>query len=520
MPIYLKPICLFALLCALAPSSQAQCDQDYPEVLRLAKESLEQRDYQLAIYRFLDARDICPDRKGEVNQWIKTAFEQIQGEKNAADSALMVAEFEKKRAEYERRRSDSSLAVANRVLDQMYFYEGNFGLTLKKLDSELTPKPKYRFGFIDQEGNTRIPFEFEEASPFSLDDGFARVSRYGKDFLLDTLGNTYLVAGSIGELTDRTEALDLHENLPNELPDSFKRYINLKIVLLYEANKDWFGANKKGKMTALPKEIGQLLQLEKIYLSDNQLTTLPKEIGQLHRLQKFDVSGNQLTALPKEIGQLYQLKELDVSGNQLATLPKEIGMLHQLNELDLSENLLNKLPTEIGQLTQLKSFNLRMNQLEELPEEICRLTQLQHLSLFDNHVKELPAEIGHLNELLTLDLHKNQLTEIPSEICYLIHLKYFFLSQNQLTKLPSEIGQLSQLKYFSLRFNQLSELPKGIGELQQLQFLDLSFNNLSELPLEIGQLQKLKELDLSYNSFNKEEVDKLKKLLPNCEIKF
>ncbi|AGS80636.1 leucine rich repeat protein [Leptospira phage vB_LnoZ_CZ214-LE1] len=76
-------------------------------------------------------------------------------------------------------------------------------------------------------------------------------------------------------------------------------------------------------------------------MSDNQLKTLPKEIGQLKNLQELYLSDNQLATLPKEIGQLKNLQELDLHNNQLATLPKEIGQLKNLQALGLINNQLS-----------------------------------------------------------------------------------------------------------------------------------------------------------------------------------
>ena len=77
-------------------------------------------------------------------------------------------------------------------------------------------------------------------------------------------------------------------------------------------------------MIALPREIGQLSQLQGLYFHDNQLTALPPEIGQLAQLQQLWLSGNQLTALPPEIEQLTQLERLFLHGNDTLGIPPEI----------------------------------------------------------------------------------------------------------------------------------------------------------------------------------------------------
>ncbi|EMY12742.1 leucine rich repeat protein [Leptospira weilii str. Ecochallenge] len=92
------------------------------------------------------------------------------------------------------------------------------------------------------------------------------------------------------------------------------------------------------KLSTLPKEIGELQNLQTLDLFDNKLTVLPKEILQLQNLQRLDLSHNQLTILPKEIGQLQNLQELNLTGNRLKTLPKEIGFLKKLEILRLYQN--------------------------------------------------------------------------------------------------------------------------------------------------------------------------------------
>ena len=63
-------------------------------------------------------------------------------------------------------------------------------------------------------------------------------------------------------------------------------------------------------LEALPSEIGQLTNLQTLYLSGNQLRQLPPEIGQLTNLQSLDLWDNQLSQNDELIKRLSnQLKE-------------------------------------------------------------------------------------------------------------------------------------------------------------------------------------------------------------------
>jgi Leucine-rich repeat (LRR) protein len=63
-------------------------------------------------------------------------------------------------------------------------------------------------------------------------------------------------------------------------------------------------------------------------------------------------------------------------------------------------------------------------------------------------------------------------------------------------------------------------LPAGIVKLQNLTKLHLINNQLTTLPAEIGQLQQLGHLNLSKNPIPLAEQEKIRKLLPNCNIQF
>ncbi len=206
-------------------------------------------------------------------------------------------------------------------------------------------------------------------------------------------------------------------------------------------------------ITYLPSEVGLLTNLQKLYLSNNQMTQVHVELAQLTHLRVLALWSNQLMQIPVELGQLINLEHLHLSGNQLTQVPVELAQLTNLQQLFLSYNQLTQVPVELAQLTHLQLLDLSMNQLTQIPVELAQLTHLQ--SLF---------------------LSNDQLTHVPVELALLINLQQLFLSYNQLTQVPVELAQLTNLQELSLSGNQLTQVPVEIAQLTSLQELDLRDN--------------------------------------------
>jgi len=102
---------------------------------------------------------------------------------------------------------------------------------------------------------------------------------------------------------------------PNWKDFKFDRTLKKTYVTLYQLEK------LEGKLN-LKYNLFDLYNLED--LSDNQIKEIPKEIGQLHNLQYICLYNNQINEIPKEIGQLHNLKFLDLEYNQIKEIPKEI----------------------------------------------------------------------------------------------------------------------------------------------------------------------------------------------------
>jgi len=116
---------------------------------------------------------------------------------------------------------------------------------------------------------------------------------------------------------------------------------------------------------SIPPEIGNLTNLQVLYLSENQLNgSIPPEIGNLVNLTKLWLYHNQLNgSIPPEIGKLKNLQILYLYNNQLnGSIPAEIGNLTSLKEIHLTWNQLSgSIPPEIGKLKNLQKFYVQNN---------------------------------------------------------------------------------------------------------------------------------------------------------------
>ena len=156
--------------------------------------------------------------------------------------------------------------------------------------------------------------------------------------------------------------ISILKNNYKELDETIEQIYQLKTLNLSWAEID------------VPKEIGQLVNLQQLYMHYSQIKEIPIELGQLTNLQVLDFNHNRIEEIPPELGRLSNLKSLYLYRNKIKEIPKELGQLTNLETLDLRYNQLKTLPKELGQLTKLKTFDMRYNQLGTLPLEIQQLT--------------------------------------------------------------------------------------------------------------------------------------------------
>ena len=211
---------------------------------------------------------------------------------------------------------------------------------------------------------------------------------------------------------------------------------------------DWFGVDvdAEGRATVLdldgnrlsgelPPEIGELANLEKLYLANNWLSgEFPPEIGELANLQELELSRNgELTGcVPGSLRQAmrsygyFVLPFCPASPEAAAALAAErdtlIAFYNAANGANwtYSDNWLSDRPVWEWQGVDVDSdgrvVGLRLDGLiGEIPPEIGDLANLENLELRSNRLSgEIPPEIGKLSNLVALYLYDKQLSgEIP-----------------------------------------------------------------------------------------------------------
>ena len=68
---------------------------------------------------------------------------------------------------------------------------------------------------------------------------------------------------------------------------------------------------------AAADEIGGMLQLENLDVSENQLIALPDSICKLTKLRMLTAFKNQLKGLPNDIGKMQSLVEINIFNNKV-----------------------------------------------------------------------------------------------------------------------------------------------------------------------------------------------------------
>jgi leucine-rich repeat protein SHOC2 len=200
------------------------------------------------------------------------------------------------------------------------------------------------------------------------------------------------------------------------------------------------------------------------YLLRGELQELPDEVFGLVQLERLFLSGNNLRRVPERIRELTNLKHLDLSDNPLEEVPDIAGL-----ELDWDSYLRCK-----GTLStqNVEGINIKVNVGKGLPSEAAKGVK------FWNELILLPR-LSRLNILATTD-NFGETVEPPDAIRELLDnigdlqsIEALYISRFSLGGVPGGIRHLKKLHTFGFCFAKLRAVPDWLGELSQIKNLIL-----------------------------------------------
>jgi Leucine-rich repeat (LRR) protein len=226
-----------------------------------------------------------------------------------------------------------------------------------------------------------------------------------------------------------------------------------------------------------------------------------------------------LSELPKNINTL-EVKRIILTGNNFTEFPEEVLNMPQLEELLIGHNPVSKLPDNLESLKNLKRLSINATQIKEFPSDLSALQSLETIGLDHNEFKKVPEPILTIPNLKRLGLNNNNLTDLKFIDERLQGLESIYLYSNEIQQIDCEIEHLKHLKELLIFGNKIDSIPSCIGSLTNLEKLEIWSNPVKYVSPEIQKLTKLKSMRMEKDNLTEEQMEAIKKWLPNTEINF
>ncbi len=295
---------------------------------------------------------------------------------------------------------------------------------------------------------------------------------------------------------------------------------------------------------SLPTSIGQLVNLNALYLAANDLSatnSIPNTLSNLDNLTYLDLQlcslqpgsvDNGLRGLlslqslvlssnpsflmgdgsfPDKLSNLPTLANLYLQGVGALTFPSSITNLINLTLIDLSSTAAYAntvtLSSAIDQLklcTSLKTLLIRNSSITTLPSDFDELA-VETLNISGNPLSPVGCEVlGGMPELKNLYIEFCSLQNLPATLPDIQTLERLYASNNNLYPVPQLIKDIPDLKELQLMNNGIEELGAwfGSGNMGSIEILKLDNNSLESLPDNICLLSSLKQLSITHNELN------------------
>ena len=299
-------------------------------------------------------------------------------------------------------------------------------------------------------------------------------------------------------------------------------------------------------LKSLPKEIGNLTNLEQLFIANSEIEELPDEVAnlisctdvELYNCPKMTKFPMALTRMPnvalmnlannrqwssEEVLKGFKglatgpsrekIQILYLNENNLEVVPKEIKNMKKLGMIDFTSNRIHTIEEAWGNDIKPVQIYFDNNRLSEFPVDetgvFCYMEDAETFSVRNNNFTQFPNifDAGSLYAIVSIDFSYNHISSFPEDFRGVFVQTLTIANNPELTKYPIELAK-SNSKVMNINFRgcNISEIPEGSFDYEnaiQLSSFDFSYNDLKELPWEMhaGNMPYLYGVELSYNKF-------------------
>ena len=301
-------------------------------------------------------------------------------------------------------------------------------------------------------------------------------------------------------------------------------------------------------LKSLPKEIGNLTNLEQLFIANSEIEELPDEVANLisctdvelyncPKMTKFPMAltrmpnvalmnlANNRQWSPEEVLKGFKglatgpsrekIQLLYFNENNLEVVPKEIKNMKKLGMIDFTSNRIHTIEEAWGNDVKPVQIYFDNNRLSEFPVDehgvFCYMEDAETFSVRNNNFTQFPNifDAESMFAIVSIDFSYNHISSFPEDFRGVFVQTLTITNNPEFTKYPIELAK-SNSKVMNINFRgcNISEIPEGSFDYEnaiQLSSFDFSYNDLKELPWEMhaGNMPYLYGVELSYNKFSK-----------------
>ena len=207
-------------------------------------------------------------------------------------------------------------------------------------------------------------------------------------------------------------------------------------------------------------------------------------------------------------------------GDKGAITADMLSGLDSVKMIDLSERGTSDVQPEVLKLKGIKEFYFASNGMVSIPDLSGWAATLDYLNLDNNSIKEIPESLAKLTGLKWLRLNGNQIKEVPGSLSALKNLRRIYLKKNGLASVPEVVKEWTSLEDISLDGNPVSVIPDWLVAMPKLRAVSLNDTRVSKLPADLSAWRDLDMLSLGSCPISREEMQRIRKALPDVAIVF